>query len=144
MHLLLVPPNKQGYIRDTYYGCWHKKKFINYSWPPLYLNQLNAVIPDSELMDLSGQSVSRAIKKIKELNPKTVICNTGTFTFKEDLKFFTEIKKHIQTKIIVFGQHPTIDPENTLASNIVDITVRGEPEEIINQIIKNLNYFINS
>ena len=49
--ILLVPPNKQGYVRDTYYGCWHKRKFVNYSWPPLMLYYLHAQIPDSEIYD---------------------------------------------------------------------------------------------
>ena len=49
--ILLVPPNKQGYVRDTYYGCWHKRKFVNYSWPPLMLYYLHAQIQDSEIYD---------------------------------------------------------------------------------------------
>ena len=136
--LLLIPPNKEGFIRDTYYGCWHKRKFINYSWPPLYLYQLNSIIKNSKIVDLSELSFEYGLNYFKNAkNLKFIVCNIGTFTFKEDLMFLKEIKKITTAKIIVFGQHPTVEPEETLKSGTIDFALRGEPENIINDIINN-------
>jgi anaerobic magnesium-protoporphyrin IX monomethyl ester cyclase len=136
--LLIVPPNKEGYIRDTFYGCWHKPKYVEYSWPPLYLYQLNSIIPNSKVMDLIKNN-SDPINLIKNENPDIILCNIGSQTIVEDLKFFKQLKQNIKVKIIVFGQHPTVDPIDTLKNGIIDICIRGEPENIIKYLIDNIN-----
>ena len=71
--LLLIPPNKEGFIRDTYYGCWHKRKFINYSWPPLYLYQLNSIIKNSKIVDLSELSFEYGLNYFKNAKNLEII-----------------------------------------------------------------------
>ena len=103
---MVVPPNKEGY-GDTFYGCWHRKKFIDYSSPP-YLYQLNSIIENSEVADLSSGSIRDAVPFIQEKRPGFIICNTGTYTLKEDLGFFAEVKKNTDAKVIAFGQAATV------------------------------------
>jgi len=137
--LLLIPPNDKEVIRDTYYGCWHEKKWINYSWPPLSLFQLAAIIPDSEVLDAQIQDLDskKALHLIKKMNPKFIIVNTGTYTIKGDIKFLEQIKRNLNTKIILFGQHPTSSPKDCLKYKCINFVIRGEPEPIINDLIIN-------
>ncbi|MBT3720209.1 radical SAM protein [archaeon] len=139
--ILLVPPNAEGFIRDTYYGCWHKKKFINYSWPPLYLRQLNTLISNSKIFDLSKRTSEKAINILIKEKPKIIIVNIGTYTFQEDHLFLKKLKQKISCKIIAFGQHSTILPNDTLKSGVIDFAIKGEPEEIIQKVVKNINEY---
>jgi len=90
-------------------------------------------------MDSSNDNFSNAIQKIKKQNPKTIICNIGTYTLEEDLEFLNQVKKQTKAKIITFGQHPSVEPEDTLKNSVIDILIKGEPEEVINDVIKNIN-----
>jgi len=138
-HLLLVPPNKEGFIRDTFYGCWHKSKFVNYSWPPLYLYQLNSIIKDSKVLDLSKKKFNDALENVLKYNPKTIMINTGTFTIKEDKQFLKAVKNKLKCNVIAFGQHPTVNPRDTLSDGTIDICIKGEPENIIKEIILSID-----
>ena len=139
MNLLIVPPNTHGYIRDTFYGCWHKPKFINYAWPPLYLLQLKSILKDSQVLDLTNYQVDKGLNIVLKNKPSFVFCNIGTQTLNQDLIFLKKVKEKCDAKIIVFGQHPTVKPKDLLNSNVADICIRGEPENIILQILKNFN-----
>lgn len=137
--LFLIPPNKKDFIRDTQYGCWHEKKWVDYSWPPLALYQIADLVDDSFVLDAATQKLTEeeTLNKIKELNPSFLLVNTGTYVFKDDVQFLKKIDKNI--KIILFGQHPTICPEECLRYKWIDFVIRGEPEAIIKDLIKNYN-----
>jgi len=139
--ILLVPPNKKDYIRDTYYGCWHERKFIDYFWPPLVMYQLAAIIPNSLVKDYSitKNNIKSAITELMKLKPSFIILNIGSGTLKEDLMFATLIKKYLKSNIIVFGQHATIAPNELVKHKSIDIVIKGEPELIINQVIESFN-----
>jgi anaerobic magnesium-protoporphyrin IX monomethyl ester cyclase len=139
MVILLIPPNKDNYIRDTFYGCWHKAKLIDYSWPPTYLYQLNSIIKGSEVFDLSTIKFFDALNLVLSDKPKLILINTGTVTIDQDKLFLKKIKSKINCKVIAFGQHPTVNPKDTLKDGVIDICIRGEIEDIINTVIKNIS-----
>lgn len=137
--LFLIPPNKKNFIRDTQYGCWHEKKWIDYSWPPLALYQIAALFDDAVVLDAAGLKLTEeeTLHKIKNINPSFIAVNTGTYVFSDDVKFLKKAKEITNAKIILFGQHPTTCPKECLDYGWIDFVVRGEPESVINQLIKN-------
>ncbi len=139
--LLLIPPSKENFIRDVQYGCWHEKKWVDYSWPPTHLYQILAIINkkfSGELIDASSLNLNfdQTIEKIKKLNPEYLLASVGSFTFEDDVIFFNKLKEKVNTKIIVYGELPTIKPEYCLKEKSVDFVIRGEPEAIILDILK--------
>ncbi|MDD5178449.1 MAG: radical SAM protein [Candidatus Nanoarchaeia archaeon] len=125
--LLLIPPSKKDLIRDTQYGCWHEKKFLSYSWPPLTLYQIAAILRKKhEVLVLDGGlEGEKSFGIINRFNPEFVVFAVGTFTLDDDLEFL----KNIKAKTIVFGQHATIRPNEII--NKVDYLIRGEPEAVL-------------
>lgn len=140
--LLLIPPSKENFIRDVQYGCWHEKKWINYSWPPINLYQILAVIDkefSGKIIDAPALNLNfdNTIEKIKEINPEYLLVSVGSFTFEDDIIFLNKLKEKVNTKVIVYGELPTIKPKFCLKEKSIDFVIRGEPEAIILDILKN-------
>jgi len=139
--LLLIPPNKKGFIRDVYYGCWHEKKFIDYSWPPIGLYQLRSILGKNFktlVVDGSILNEQQTISEIKNFSPNMVILNIGTFTFKDDLIFLRKIKHNLKTKTIVCGEFATTSPKKCLNEDCIDYAIKGEPEGAILNLVENI------
>jgi len=137
--LLLIPPNKKGFIRDVYYGCWHKKKFIDYSWPPIGLYQLDAVLKknfESLVVDGSILNDEQTLSKIKDFSPDFVIINVGTFTFKDDLAYIKQVKG--RSKVIVYGEFATTSVKECLSETCIEYAIKGEPEGVISNLLNNI------
>ncbi len=131
--LLLVPPNKKDMVRDTYYGCWHEKKFLDYSWPPLTLYYLEGLLKDKHevlVLDGSISSKEETARRIADFDPDLVFFGTGTFTFKEDIEFIWSLG--LKARTVAFGQHATICPEEVMKE--ADFVIRGEPEAVAARI----------
>jgi len=139
--IFLVPPNKEGYIRDTFYGCWHKPKFLNYYWPPIHYQYLKSIISDSKIIDSPALGFDKkgTLKILISENPSFLVINTGTFLFEHDINFIKEIKTKLDVKIILYGQHPTQCPRESLKHECVDFLIKGEPEPVLYDIICNKN-----
>ena len=137
--LLLIPPNKEGFIRDVQYGCWHKPKFIDYSWPPITEYQLYSILKNQfkvKIIDGSILSYNKVISLIQKFNPDYIICSTGTYTFADDITFLRKIKKRKQ-KIITYGELATLSPKVCLREKAIDYAIKGEPEAIILDLLTN-------
>ena len=93
--LLLIPPNKKGYIRDVQYGCWHEKKWIEYSWPPISLYYISAILNKShkvKIIDGSLIEEKETLELINEFGPDFIVLSSGSYTIEEDASFANKIK----------------------------------------------------
>ncbi len=131
---LIVPPDKEGFVRDTYYGCWHRRKFVNYSWPPLILYHLHALIPDSVVVDAPAHNLNEeaTIRKLASLNADAVVTSIGTFTVKEDAPFLRRVKQELKCATVLFGEFPTATPD--AARQLADLVITGEPEAAVKHL----------
>lgn len=136
--VLLVPPNKGHYVRDTYYGCWHKRKFVNYSWPPLTHYHLHALIPGSIVVDAPVHNLDEeaTIRKLASLNPDTVVTSVGTFTAAEDGPFLNRIGKELGCRTVLFGEFATTNTR--AARRLSDVVIKGEPEAVFPGLLQKL------
>lgn len=138
--VLLVPPNREGYVRDTYYGCWHRKKFVNYSWPPLMLYYLHTLLPDSVVLDAPAHNLSQeeALLKIADLDADTVVTSTGTFTVQEDGPFLAKLRKEFGCTTALYGEFATTNPQAAL--QLGHFVIKGEPEAALPALMKQLRH----
>lgn len=129
--ILLVPPSKPGYIRDTYYGCWHRRKFVHYSWPPLMLYYLQALLPGSTVLDAPahGLDADATLDSLSSLEPDAVLTSIGTFTAADDAPVLKRIRAEIGCNIMLFGEFPTTQPDAALT--MADAVITGEPEAAV-------------
>ena len=140
--VLLVPPDKAGHIRDTYYGCWHRRKFVSYRWPPLMLSYLRAQIPDSALFDAParGLTAEQTLAELARMQPSLVVTNMGTFTAQDDAPFLREVRQ-LGCAVAVFGEYATLSTEQALRH--ADFAVRGEPECVVPALAASVGKYLD-
>ncbi|MFH1849298.1 MAG: radical SAM protein [archaeon] len=135
--LLLIPPNKKGFIRDVYYGCWHRRKFLSYSWPPIGLYQLAAILDEHAVLILDGTILGRGhvVSAIRAFRPDVIVLGSGTFTMDDDLEFLKSLK--CSAPVIMYGECTAGEPAECLRRG-ADYVIRGEPEAVVADLIGNL------
>jgi len=144
--LILNPPSKstKNLLRDLIYGCWCKGKRIGGAKaPPLSLLTIATFLKQEghkvKLLDaLAEQKSFNFVKKIIN-HFDLVITSTSTMSFREDALVLFELKKiNPALKTIMFGSHPTFEPEFCLDFEGIDVIIRREPEFIIRDLVKEL------
>jgi len=133
MKILLVNPPQ-----DKVYG-----KMISPDYPPLSLAYIGAVLKKAKyfvkIIDMNAEEVS--IQKFREISDKyDVIGFTATTpTFKAAEKLCEFVKKNSKKTTILGGIHATISPDSCIKSKNIDFVVRGEGEETILELIREIN-----
>jgi len=137
MIVLVNPPNPPNAVsnKDTMGGLGqlYPASAIN-GFPPIDIPYAAAVLRQSNIparvmecmgskMDLSGLIVG-----IQDCKPRFTAIRTSTPTFQWDMRVARILKIASKTRIIVFGPHASIFPEQVLAEQAVDAVVIGEPE----------------
>ncbi len=107
------------------------KDFTYYPYELAYLSSLlkkrtnlKVKMVDGNLLQLNAEEYFDLLLKEE---PDWLIMETSTAVYSEDLKLASAIKRHLGTKIIFTGQHPTAFPQEVLADG-VDFVCRGEYE----------------
>jgi radical SAM superfamily enzyme YgiQ (UPF0313 family) len=144
--LVLTPPSMytSNVVRDLIYGCWCKGKRIGGAQaPPLNLLYIATVLKDQGhdviFIDALAEKKDLAYVKTKAKDRDVVVISTSSMSYNEDASFLSKIKKiNPNIKSIVFGSHPTFEPEYCLSKDSVDIVVRREPEFIIKNVVNGL------
>ncbi len=140
--VLFLVPNTRDIARDVLFGCWHPKK-SDYFWPPLieyYLlaNTENSLLLDALILNLSMKKIERFISDNKI---KIVCLGTSHLTFKKDVRLMRKLKKNYPNlAFLIYGEGPTLLPDEFIQNKEIDILIRGEPEDILQGVI---NDFIN-
>lgn len=88
-----------------------------------------------------GMSDGDISEKIRTFNPDIVCINAMFTTYNSVLMEMVQIIKDISKncRIIVGGYHATVSPDALIASNSIDLVLRGEGEEILEQAILSNN-----
>ncbi len=147
--LTLVPPSSQtkNVVRDLVYGCWCKgKRIAKTKFPPIYLLLISTILKNEghkvTLIDAASEGIS--IEELKKIVLKkrieAVIMLTATMTFNEDVSILSELKKSNPAMFtILYGQHVTSFPKQSLKNEAVDFIVKKEPDYIIRNLINSLD-----
>lgn len=113
--------------------------------PPLGLAYLTAYLKkhgeDVELIDMQGLMMdsTELVKRIEESRADLVGITSMTTTFPAAIKVARLVReKSPNSKIMLGGVHPTLDPEGVLSYSEVDYVLRGEGEEGIYALVKAL------
>ena len=118
--LLLNPPYPEPIIRDNY-CCFTSKS--GYQWAPVDLLYVSGMLHGDKhflvsVIDAPGENISReaTMARIKQINPDSICCLTGTVSFKKDMEFVEEYKKIAKKKIKLFvlGNTPCFAPSRFL------------------------------
>ncbi len=121
--LLLNPPGEKLYIRD--YFC-SKVSQANYISHPIDLLIISGFLKSEGfnvfLIDSIVQKFSKdkTISKISEILPDCIISLSGAVSWEEDKEFFKELKKKLNTKLIVCGDIFLENTENYLNYEFID------------------------
>lgn len=114
--------------------------------PPIDIPYAAAVIRSSgapvQVIDCLGcdWDLSRLILELHEQKPNMVAIRTSTPTFDWDMRVAHIIKMVMETKIIIFGSHVTIFPDQTIQQPYVDAIILGEPELTFLDIAKQAGF----
>lgn len=103
--LLLNPPGEKLYVRDYY--CSKVSK-ANYIYQPVDLLILSGILGLKHRVSLIDAIVERlspkdCLSKIVLKKPDAIVALTGSVSIKEDIVFFTEIKKQLNCPIYASG-----------------------------------------
>lgn len=94
----------------------------------------------TELMDFTWtRSFQECLKKIENFQPQAIgfSIRSGEYHFCLDLA--KTIKKEYKDVIIIFGGvHPTIEPEEVISADPVDIVCIGEGEYSLNELLNRI------
>ncbi len=109
-------------------------------YPPLGLCQLAAVDRNNliQVIDAEGEGLTNEQTEnlLKEIQPKIIGLSATSFTL-ELIEQWAKFCKTINTKVIVGGPHPSLNPLNTFEKcPSIDFIVRGEGEVVINELIE--------
>lgn len=108
--------------------------------PPLGLAYLAAVLKRKStaitVIDANAErlTIEQTVKRILESEPDILGFTMTTPLVDVSLQIVEQVKSKKDVPIIVGGPHPTVMPEELLEGNKIDIVVRGEGEETINEL----------
>lgn len=133
--LFLNPPSFEGF--DGSAGArYQARREIKSFWYPTWLAAGAAMVPGSRLLDAPPMGMGmKAVIDTAESYELTII-HTSTSVFKNDLLAAEELKTAYPGMVIGFvGPHPTVLPEETLASSrSIDFVVIGEYDHAVYEV----------
>ena len=96
-------------------------------------NKLDIKIIDEVVEPLSDEGLTRELDNFN--GPLIVGFSCLTATHSRAIELATKIKKIKQDTFIVFGGvHPTVMPEESLSTGVVDVVIRSEGEMTMNEL----------
>lgn len=137
MIAIVNPPNPPNVVsnKDTMGGLGQLyPSGAKHSFPPLDVPYAAAVLRSEgipvQVIDCLGcdWELSELILCLQDQKPEIVAIRTSTPTFEWDMGVAQIIKMVTNTKVIVFGPHVALFPEQTICQPFVDAIVLGEPE----------------
>lgn len=134
---------KNNSVKDLLYGCWCQGKRIGGStFPPLNLLLIGTILEkknlvkiiDNNILKLEQDDLAKYLSKFH-----LIILPTTAFCYEDDVKFLKKVKNsNPKVKCIIFGPYPTILPEKALRSEIIDIGIIGEPDNVALNLVKKI------
>lgn len=140
--LLINPPSKFNISKDSrwpehtksgtlYYPFW-----LAYGTGVLMENKKDALLIDSIA---KKDTFETAYEKIEEFSPDIMVVSTTTPTVYSDLEFIEFVKKEIDLKVVLVGNHVTALPDETFKlSDSIDFIARGEYEYTLLDLVNAL------
>lgn len=147
MHVLVLNPCSsltRNVIRDVMYGCWcNGKRIGGATVPPFALVTVATILRplcDVSFVDAQAEQLDLDALTARVPEVDLIISSTSTMSFTEDASILLELKRRYgpDTKTAVFGSHPTFLPRHSLSHEGVDIGIRGEPEVIVQELVRGL------
>jgi radical SAM superfamily enzyme YgiQ (UPF0313 family) len=104
------------------------------------LLSIGAVLRESgfqvSLLDAQAERLSPEAAARELIGTEAVVLSTSSMTFREDVRFLGVLKaRNARVRVILFGAHPTHMPRYCLASEHIDVVVRGEPEFLVRECL---------
>lgn len=139
--LFLNPPSFDGF--DGGAGSrYQAKREIRSFWYPTWLAQPAALLPDSKLIDAppADCDLDKVLSMAGEF--QLTVIHTSTPSLPNDVKTAAALKSRYPEMLICFsGPHPTVLPEETLAtSSAIDFVARGEFDYTIKEIAEGRDF----
>ena len=114
--------------------------------PPLELISCAAVARQwhgatVKLLDAIAEkySIDQAVNFIQAFDPNIIIALTGFECYEDDVNTVSELKRLLPHKtFILFGHYATHFPAETLQHSRADYVIQGEPELVLNDLLKAL------
>jgi len=98
--------------------------------------KIEVALLDAIAENLSSQEVQ---KKIKGINPSSIVCLTGFECIEEDLLELKELKRIFpKTELIVFGHYASVFREEMMNLCPIDFIIHGEPDLIFKDLIQSI------
>ena len=139
--LFLNPPHK---FRISRCSRWPENTKSGTLYYPYWLAYATGLLMDKGyevlLLDAiaKGWDFKQTIKRIKRFNPDLTVLETVTPTFYSDMKFVSELKGEIDTKVCVVGTHVSVFPKETLKKYDVDFVAIKEYDYTVLDLAKAL------
>ncbi|MBU1727396.1 MAG: radical SAM protein [Candidatus Omnitrophica bacterium] len=144
MIVIVNPPNPEHAVsnKDTMGGLgqlYAEGSLIKI--PPIDIAYCAALLRKNNLalnlIDCLGDSLDLKglISRLNQIKPEFVALRTSTPTFDCDMQITQEIKRQLGCKVIIFGPHVTIFPEEAIKNEFVDALILGEPEYSLLEIV---------
>ena len=99
------------------------------------LNEHKIQFIDGNALKLTPEEI---LKQLKAFSPDIVFMTITTYMFHENLSWIRLIKKNLNAKIIVGGQHLALYSKETLAYEDIDIALIGEAEDTLPELLNAL------
>lgn len=137
MITIVNPPNPPNWVsnKDTMGGLGQLYlSGAKQCFPPIDIAYIAAVLRSNnipvEVIDCLGCNLelSELILHLNNKKPELIAIRTSTPTFNWDMRIAQIIKTVISSKIVVFGPHVTLFPQQTINQPFVDAIILGEPE----------------
>jgi len=105
--------------------------------PPIDLPYAGACLQEKNIplsiidclgLDFDADTLLREIKKITEDKKATAALRTSLPTYSYDMEIAQRIKEETDARIIIFGPYVSLNGQETIEKDFVDIIVFGEPE----------------
>lgn len=137
--LFLNPPSFEGFDGSARYQA---RREIKSFWYPTWLAAGAAMVPGSRLLDAppSGMGTEEVIQAAQPYD--LVIIHTSTSVFRNDVQVAERLKEAYPNILVGFvGSHPTVLPEQTLASSrSIDFVVVGEYDYTVAEIAAGVQF----
>ena len=127
MRVQFVYPNAYRYPRDISIGIAYLSSFLKEHGHETALIDTTIGMKDAEIL-------SRA----KKFNPDLLAISAVSNNFSYAIHVATHLKKENKIPVIVGGVHATIDPEETLMKECVDMVCIGEGEDTLLELVRSM------
>lgn len=145
--LLLNPPPKDNILFVREGRCMNREATWENLWPPHTLMYISSLLKRDghkvKLVDgmVECKSIDYLPNAIGDFNPELAIVNTATATIYGDIRSACYLKNNYNSKIALFGVHPTSTHYELLKkNNDIDFVIRREPEITAKELANFLEY----